>query len=78
MADRTLLYRREFLRRSALAAASVAVVACTPQGVTTASPTVRPSASPVRGGTLTFGQWDTDVSELFKSGYTMRRQVESH
>ena len=58
MADRTLLYRREFLRRSALAAASVAVVACTPQGVTTASPTVKPSASPVRGGTLTFGQWD--------------------
>jgi peptide/nickel transport system substrate-binding protein len=58
MADRSLLYRREFLRRSALAAASVAVVACTPQGVTTASPTVKPSASPVRGGTLTFGQWD--------------------
>jgi peptide/nickel transport system substrate-binding protein len=58
MADRTLLYRREFLRRSALAAASVAVVACTPQGVTTASPTVKPSASPARGGTLTFGQWD--------------------
>ena len=58
MADRTLLYRREFLRRSALAAASVAVVACTPQGVTTASPTVKPSASPLRGGTLTFGQWD--------------------
>ena len=58
MADRTLLYRREFLRRSALAAASVAVVACTPQGVTSASPTVKPSASPVRGGTLTFGQWD--------------------
>ena len=58
MADRTLLYRREFLRRSALAAASVAVVACAPQGVTTASPTVKPSASPVRGGTLTFGQWD--------------------
>jgi peptide/nickel transport system substrate-binding protein len=58
MADRTLLYRREFLRRSALAAASVAVVACTPQGATSASPTVKPSASPVRGGTLTFGQWD--------------------
>jgi peptide/nickel transport system substrate-binding protein len=58
MSDRTLLYRREFLRRSALAAASVAVVACTPQGVTTASPTAKPSASPVRGGTLTFGQWD--------------------
>ena len=31
-----------------------------------------------RGQKLTFGQWDTDVSELFKSGYTMRRQVESH
>ena len=58
MADRTLLYRREFLRRSALAAASVAVVACTPPGVTTSSPTVKPSASPVRGSTLTFGQWD--------------------
>ena len=58
MADRTLLYRREFLRRSALAAAGAAVVACTPGGVTTASPTARPSASPVRGGTLTFGQWD--------------------
>jgi peptide/nickel transport system substrate-binding protein len=58
MADRTLLYRREFLRRSALAAASVAVVACTPSGTTTASPTVKPAASPVRGGTLTFGQWD--------------------
>ncbi len=58
MADRTLLYRREFLRRSALAAASVAVVACTPSGTTTASPTVKPPGSPVRGGTLTFGQWD--------------------
>jgi len=58
MADRALLYRREFLRRSALAAAGVAVVACAPQGVTTASPTVKASASPVRGGTLTFGQWD--------------------
>ncbi len=58
MADRTLLYRREFLRRSALAAASAAVLSCTPSGVTTASPTVKPSASPVRGGTLTFGQWD--------------------
>ena len=50
MADRTLLYRREFLRRSALAAASAAVLSCTPSGVTTASPTVKPSASPVRGG----------------------------
>jgi peptide/nickel transport system substrate-binding protein len=58
MADRTLLYRREFLRRSALAAASVAVVACTPPGTTTSSPTAKVSASPVRGGTLTFGQWD--------------------
>jgi peptide/nickel transport system substrate-binding protein len=57
MADRTVLYRREFLRRSALAAAGVAVVACTP-GAVTASPSARPSASPVRGGTLTFGQWD--------------------
>ncbi|HEV8229266.1 MAG TPA: ABC transporter substrate-binding protein [Candidatus Limnocylindria bacterium] len=57
MADRALLYRREFLRRSALAAASVAVLSCAP-GTTTASPTARASASPVRGGTLTFGQWD--------------------
>ena len=58
MADRTLLYRREFLRRSALAAASVAVLSCTPSGVTTASPTTKASAAPVRGGVLTFGQWD--------------------
>ena len=58
MADRTLLYRREFLRRSALAAASVAVLSCTPSGVTTASPTAKASAAPVRGGVLTFGQWD--------------------
>jgi len=58
MADRTLLYRREFLRRSALAAAGVAVVACTPSGTSTVSPTVKPSVSPVRGGTITWGLWD--------------------
>ena len=58
MADRMLLYRRELLRRSALAAASIAVLSCTPSGITTASPTSRASLSPVRGGVLTFGQWD--------------------
>jgi peptide/nickel transport system substrate-binding protein len=59
MADRMLLYRREFLRRSALAAASVAVFACTP-GATgpTASGTAARSLTPVKGGTLTWGQWD--------------------
>ena len=46
--------RREFLRRSALAAASVAVFACTPA----AAPQARPSASPRKGGTLTWGMWD--------------------
>ena len=57
MADRTLLYRREFLRRSALAAASVAALACTP-GTTTASPAAKASLTPVRGGTITWGLWD--------------------
>src|SRR5918994_2640320 len=57
MADRTVLYRREFLRRSALAAASVAVINCTP-GASTASPTARASLTPVRGGTITWGLWD--------------------
>src|SRR6266508_2143382 len=46
--------RREFLRRSALAAASVAIFACTPA----AGPLAKPSASPSKGGTLTWGQWD--------------------
>lgn len=46
--------RREFLRRSALAAASVAVFGCTPA----ATPQGRASASPRTGGTLTWGMWD--------------------
>src|SRR5262245_17277876 len=54
------LYRREFLRRSALAAATVAVFGCTP--TTTPSPsagaTSAPSLTPAKGGTLTWGQWD--------------------
>ena len=59
MSDPTTLYRREFLRRSALAAASIAVFACTPTGTTTPSGGVaKPSATPFKGGTLTWGQWD--------------------
>ena len=46
--------RREFLRRSALAAAGVALFACAPG----AAPLAKPSASPRKGGTLTWGQWD--------------------
>jgi peptide/nickel transport system substrate-binding protein len=46
--------RREFLRRSALAAASVAIFACAPA----AAPLAKPSASPRKGGTLAWGQWD--------------------
>ena len=46
--------RRELLRRSALAAASAAVLACAPGAVTGS----RPSASPRKGGTVTWGQWD--------------------
>jgi len=46
--------RREFLRRSALAAASVAIFACAPA----AAPVAKPSASPRKGGTLAWGQWD--------------------
>src|SRR5207237_304753 len=46
--------RREFLRRSALAAASVAIFACSPG----AAPLAKPSASPRKGGTLAWGQWD--------------------
>ncbi|TMB80961.1 MAG: hypothetical protein E6J52_00205 [Chloroflexi bacterium] len=57
MGDPMTLYRREFLRRSALAAASAAVLACTPGGAPGAT-AARPSAGPVRGGTLTWGQWD--------------------
>jgi len=55
------MYRREFLRRSALAAASIAVLGCTTQ-TATATPAgtaaVKPSATPFKGGTLTWGQWD--------------------
>src|SRR5438552_16261469 len=59
MADRMLLYRREFLRRSALAAASAAILSCAPTAAPAASGAVaRPSPSPLRGGTLTWGQWD--------------------
>ena len=57
MGDPMTLYRREFLRRSALAAASAAILACTPGGAPGAT-AARPSAGPVRGGTLTWGQWD--------------------
>jgi len=46
--------RRELLRRSALAAASAAVLACAPGAVTGS----RPNASPRKGGTVTWGQWD--------------------
>ncbi len=53
-----LLYRREFLRRSALAAASVAVIACTPGAATPSGSTAAKSLAPTKGGTLTWGQWD--------------------
>ncbi len=56
MGDPMQMYRREFLRRSALAAASAAILACTPGAAPTA--TARPAASPARGGTLTWGMWD--------------------
>src|SRR5579864_637101 len=46
--------RREFLRRSALAEASVAIFACAPA----AAPLAKPSATPRKGGTLAWGQWD--------------------
>ena len=49
------MYRREFLRRSALAAASVAIFACAP-GAT--APAAKASLTPTKGGTLTWGQWD--------------------
>jgi peptide/nickel transport system substrate-binding protein len=53
------MYRREFLRRSALAAASVAVLACTP-GTSTPAATAAAVKSlvPTKGGTLTWGMWD--------------------
>jgi len=49
------MYRREFLRRSALAAASVAIYACAP-GATV--PGAKAALTPTKGGTLTWGQWD--------------------
>src|SRR5439155_1017204 len=49
------MYRREFLRRSALAAASAAIFACSPTATTTSASA---SLKPVKGGTLTWGQWD--------------------
>jgi len=49
------MYRREFLRRSALAAASLAVFACAP-GAT--GPAASAALKPVKGGTLTWGLWD--------------------
>ena len=58
MGSRTLLYRREFLRRSALAAASVAGVACTPGATAPSGSAVAKSLTPTKGGTLTWGQWD--------------------
>src|SRR5919197_4627099 len=58
MASRTAMYRREFLRRSALAAASVAVLSCSGGAPSVNTLTARPSLSPTKGGTLTWGQWD--------------------
>src|SRR5438445_620591 len=49
------MYRREFLRRSALAAASVAVFACAPSATV---PAASAALKPVKGGTLTWGLWD--------------------
>ncbi len=49
------MYRREFLRRSALAAASVAIYACAP-GATV--PGAKAALTPTKGGLLTWGQWD--------------------
>jgi peptide/nickel transport system substrate-binding protein len=46
--------RRELLRRSAVAAAAFGLAACTPGAVLAPSP----SATPRRGGTLTWAQWD--------------------
>jgi len=47
--------RRELIRRSGLAAIGVAVIACTPAQL---SASAKPSATPRRGGTLTWGMWD--------------------
>ena len=58
MADRMMLYRREFLRRSALAAASVAILSCTPGTSVPPASGAAKSLTPVKGGTLTWGQWD--------------------
>ena len=58
MGDRMTLYRRrEFLRRSALAAASVAVLSCAP-GATGPGSSAGKSLTPAKGGVLTWGQWD--------------------
>src|SRR5947208_2451471 len=58
MADRLSLYRREFLRRSALAAASFAVLSCTPGTTIPTATGGLVSLTPTKGGTLTWGQWD--------------------
>jgi peptide/nickel transport system substrate-binding protein len=49
------MYRREFLRRSALAAASVAIFACAPSAT---GPAASAALKPVKGGTVTWGLWD--------------------
>ena len=59
MTDRVVLYRREFLRRSALAAAAIAAAACAPTTPTASATTAgRASLAPVKGGTISWGQWD--------------------
>ena len=50
-----LMYRRELLRRSALAAASIAILSCAPAAT---GPTTSASLKPAKGGTVTWGQWD--------------------
>ena len=50
------MYRREFLRRSALAAASVAILSCAPAA--TAPTGASAALKPVKGGTISWGQWD--------------------
>ncbi|HKC91609.1 MAG TPA: ABC transporter substrate-binding protein, partial [Candidatus Limnocylindria bacterium] len=50
-----LMYRRELLRRSALAAASIAILSCAPAAT---GPTASASLKPAKGGTITWGQWD--------------------
>ena len=49
------MYRRELLRRSALAAASIAILSCAPAAT---GPTASASLKPAKGGTITWGQWD--------------------